>query len=127
MQYYRAVYFNIQWSAQGLENRIIGWIWDSRDAPLEPLVIFVAATEENSVQGCNAVQYTDTITFQKNMGLPFSGSMNKPSSVCRLLLLVSCVAYSSSSETSACLRTTRHYNPEDRTFQDIIYHHWLCF
>jgi hypothetical protein len=60
-------------------------------------------------------------------------SSYKPNSVCRLLLLVSCLAYSStlkieaicSSETLACLRTTRHYNPEDRTFQDIIYLHLL--
>jgi hypothetical protein len=47
------------------------------------------------------------------------------SSDSRLFLLVSCLLYSStlmmeatySSETSSCLRTTRRYNPEDRTLQ----------
>jgi hypothetical protein len=32
-QCYSTVYFNIQWFAQGMENRIVGWIWDSHGAP----------------------------------------------------------------------------------------------
>jgi hypothetical protein len=41
--------------------------------------VLMVVTEDYGRQGCYAVQFKDSLTFQRNVSLPSSGSKSKPS------------------------------------------------
>jgi hypothetical protein len=87
-------------------------------------MVTVIHSAKYGLLGCNAVHFREDQTFRKNISPLSSESESKASrqnSVRRLLLLVSCLAYSStlkteicSSETSGFVPKKWRYNPEDR-------------
>jgi hypothetical protein len=124
------------------------WLWGSQSN----------GHEEYNLQDCNMVHFRGSLAFKRDVSPPSSRSSKIPAgnklnsvcimflqhvrlselqgvtdSACHLLLLVSCLAYSSalktavlcSSKTSSSLRPTWHYNPEEERFHTDI--DWVIY
>jgi hypothetical protein len=92
-----------------------------------PVRVSLYPVRRDRSPGFNSVSVEESTMFRRNISSPSSRSKSKPIKqprrACRLILLVSFLAYSStlkmevifSSETSGSLRTIQHYNPGDHT------------